>query len=240
MDGGLIHIATDIVAWIAAGLALLWVKRRVVLPPAAAPARDLAYAAALVFGAGAGAVIAGTANLWLSQQAGIARSVEGGIAGGILAVELYKWSAGVASRTGARFALPLAVGVAVGRIGCFLAGLDDFTYGTPTALPWGHDFGDGILRHPVQLYESATMAAFALIYLLRVRRNDRFVIDNGFYLAVGFYGLQRFVWEFVKPYGVLLGPFTLFHLLSAALIAYAAVMIATAPNPRAADDRAFA
>ncbi len=52
---------------------------------------------------------------------------------------------------------------------------------------------------------------------LRVRRDDRFVIDNGFYLAVGFYGAQRFVWEFIKPYGALVGPFTLFHLLSAAL-----------------------
>ena len=34
------------------------------------------------------------------------------------------------------------------------------TYGTPTALPWGVDFGDGVPRHPVQLYEAATMAAF--------------------------------------------------------------------------------
>jgi len=55
-------------------------------------------------------------------------------------------------------ALPchFAVGVAVGRIGLlFSQGIDDFTYGTPTALPWAHDFGDGVPRHPVQLYESA-------------------------------------------------------------------------------------
>jgi prolipoprotein diacylglyceryltransferase len=61
--------------------------------------------------------------------------------------------------------LPLAIGIAVGRLGCFFAGLDDFTYGTPTTLPWGHDFGDGIARHPVQLYESAAMAAFAITTL---------------------------------------------------------------------------
>ena len=71
------------------------------------------------------------------------------------------------------------------------------------------------------------------------------VIDNGFYLAVGFYGAQRFVWEFFKPYGALIGPFTLFHLLSAAIVAYAVVMIATAPTPKPTregeqDDRAFA
>jgi prolipoprotein diacylglyceryltransferase len=240
MNGTLLHIAFDAVAWFAAGLSLFWLTRGVGVRFPATPSRDLSYVAALVFGAGVGAVLFGTANLWLSGQVGFARSIEGGIAGGIVAIELYKRVTGITIRTGARFALPLAVGAAVGRIGCYLAGLDDFTYGTPTALPWGHDFGDGIARHPVQLYESAAMAAFALFYVIRARRNDRFVIDNGFYLAVGFYGAQRFVWEFFKPYGPLIGPFALFHFLSAALFVYAAVMIATAPMPRAANDRAFA
>jgi hypothetical protein len=48
------------------------------------------------------------------------------------------------------------------------------------------------------------------------------------------------VWEFIKPYTALVGPFTLFHILSAAIFAYAAVMIFTAPTARTADDRAFA
>lgn len=242
MDGAILHIAFDVVAWAAAGLSLVWLTRiaKVRLPPA--PAHDLAYLATMMFGAGIGAVLFGTANLWLSGESGIARSIEGAIAGGIVAIELYKRAAGIRARTGARFALPFAVGVAVGRIGCFLAGMDDFTYGTPTALPWGHDFGDGILRHPVQLYESAAMALFAIVYVVRARRGDRFMIDNGFYLAVGFYALQRFVWEFFKPYVAVLGPFTLFHLLCAALLAYSLAMIATAPTPttRSADDRAFA
>jgi phosphatidylglycerol---prolipoprotein diacylglyceryl transferase len=240
MDGAALHIIFDAMAWIAAGLSLLWLTRctRVRFP--AAPTREPTYIAALIFGAGLGAVALGTANLWLSHQSGIARSIEGGIAGAIVAVELYKRISGVTIRTGARFALPLAVGVAVGRIGCFLSGLDDFTHGTATALSWGHDFGDGIARHPVQLYESAAMAGFAALYVWRVRRHDRFVIDNGFYLAVGWYGAQRFAWEFIKPYGTLLGPLTLFHLVSAALVAYAVVMIATAPTRTSVDDRAFA
>jgi len=240
MNGTLLHTAFDALAWLAAGLALLWLTRGAKVRFPASPAGDWPYLAALLFGTGIGAFLFGTANLWLSHQSGIARSVEGAILGGIVAVELYKHSAGIATRTGARFALPLAVGVAVGRIGCYFAGLDDFTYGTPTTLPWGHDFGDGIARHPVQLYESAAMAAFALFYVLRACHNDRFVIDNGFYLAVGFYGAQRFVWEFIKPYTALVGPFTLFHILSAAIFAYAAVMIFTAPTSRTADDRAFA
>ena len=69
---------------------------------------------------------------------------------------------------------------------------------------------------------------------------DRFCIAHGFYLAVGCYGLQRFVWEFLKPYGTLLGPFTLFHLLSAAVLLYAIAMIATAPKSESAHERAFA
>ena len=241
MNGMALHIVFDAIAWVAAGLSLLLLTKWTGVRFAPAPISDIHYIAALIFGAGVGAVLFGTANAWLSHRPGMARSIEGAIAGAIIAVELYKRAAGIKARTGARFALPLAVGVAVGRIGCFFAGLEDLTHGTPTELPWGHDFGDGIMRHPVQLYESAAMAAFALIYIWRVRRNDRFVIDNGFYLAVGFYGAQRFVWEFIKPYGTLVGPFTLFHLLSAAIVAYAVVMIATASARKdEQDDRAFA
>jgi len=239
MDGLVIHASFDVLAWIAAGAAALWLSRtgRVSFP-VPQPLR-LTYLAALVFGAGVGAVAFGTANLWLSGVPGIARSIEGAVVGAILAIETYKRVAGINQRTGARFALPFAVGVAVGRVGCFLSGLDDFTYGTPTSLPWAHDFGDGVPRHPVQLYESLAMAAFAAVYVRRVLSGDRFFIANGFYLAVGGYGLQRFAWEFLKPYGTLLGPFTLFHLLSAAVFIYAVAMIATAKS-ESAHERAFA
>ena len=239
MSGVLIHGAFDLLAWLTAGAAGLWLTRveKVTFP---AVTTDLPYLAAILLGAGTGAYIFGTANMWLSGAPGIGRSIEGAIAGGIVAVELYKRALGIRTRTGARFALPLAVGVAVGRVGCYLAGLDDFTYGTPTALPWGHDFGDGIPRHPVQLYESAAMAGFAAVYVGAVRLRDPFVIANGFYLAAGFYGAQRFAWEFLKPYGAVLGPLTLFHLLSLAILAYAIVMIATAPERTPSHDRAVA
>jgi prolipoprotein diacylglyceryltransferase len=239
MSGVQIHVVIDILAWLAAGLAALWLSRiqRIPFP---AVTLELPYLAFLMLGAAAGAYLFGSANLWLSGQPGLARSIEGAVAGGILAIEFYKRSAGIRTRTGARFALPFAVGIAVGRIGCFLSGIEDFTHGTPTALPWAHDFGDGVPRHPVQLYESAAMALFAIAYAVAVHRRNAFVIDNGFYLAAGYYGAQRFVWEFFKPYAPLVGPFTLFHLLSAALFVYAAAMIATAPTPRSADEHAVA
>src|ERR1700761_7372637 len=228
MSGTFLHTIFDIAAWLAAALAAWWLThiRGVKFP---SQSFEMPYIAALVFGAGIGAYVFGTLNLWLSGQGGIARSVEGALAGGIVAIELYKWIHGISLRTGARFALPLALGIAIRRIGCYLAGLDDFTHGTPTTPPWGHDFGDGILRHPVQLYESAAMAAFAVVYIAAVFRHDAYVITNGFYIALAWYGLQRFVWEFLKPYGGLIGPLTLFHLLSLAILLYAVVMLVTAP-----------
>jgi phosphatidylglycerol:prolipoprotein diacylglycerol transferase len=239
MSGTVLHVVFDVAAWLAAGLAALWLSRvRQVRFPAQSFA--LSYLAALMLGAGLGAYLFGTLNLLLSGAPGIARSVEGAIAGGIVAIELYKRVHGISLRTGARFALPLAIGIAIGRLGCFFAGLDDVTYGTPTSLPWAHDFGDGIARHPVQLYESAAMAGFAIFYCLAVRQRNHFVISNGFYLVLAFYGLQRFVWEFFKPYASVIGPLTLFHLLSLVILLYAAVMLVTAPVARSHHDRAIA
>jgi len=239
MSGAALHVIFDIAAWFAAGVAAWGLSR---LPHVSFPSQsfELGYIAVLVFGAGLGAYLFGTLNLWLSGLSGIARSVDGALAGGIVAIELYKWRMGIALRTGARFALPLAVGIAIGRIGCFLAGLDDFTYGTPTTLPFAHDFGDGIARHPVQLYESASMAAFAIFYVVAVVRQNGFVVTNGFYLALGYYGLQRFIWEFLKPYGAVFGSLTLFHLLSLTLLLYAVFMLATAPLARSRHERAVA
>ena len=235
----MLHAIFDVAAWCAAGSAMWWLSRvRTLQFPS--QSFELSYIAALMFGAGLGAYLFGTLNLWFSGQSGIARSVEGALAGGIFAIELYKWRAGISLRTGARFALPLAVGIAVGRLGCYFAGLDDFTYGTPTALPWGHDFGDGILRHPVQIYESLAMAAFAVFYVLAVLNRNSFIVTNGFYLALAWYGLQRFIWEFLKPYGTLIGPLSLFHLLSLAVLIYAVVMLATAPTMRVKHERAAA
>lgn len=238
MSGAVLHTIFDVLAWLAAAASVWWLSRQRLRFPA--QSFQLPYIAALVFGAGLGAYVFGSANLWLSGQSGIARSVEGALAGGIVAIELYKWTASISLRTGARFALPLALGIAVGRLGCYFAGLDDFTYGTPTALPWGHDFGDGILRHPVQLYETAAMGVFALVYVVAVLNRNAFAITNGFYLVLLCYGAQRFLWEFLKPYGALIGPLTLFHLLSLSIMLYAAIMLATAPNARRLNERAVA
>jgi prolipoprotein diacylglyceryltransferase len=98
------------------------------------------------------------------------KSVVGGLIGGLAAVELTKKLLGVTGRTGDLFAVPLAIGIAIGRIGCFLEGLPDRTFGTATSLPWGVDFGDGIARHPTQLYEALFLAALAIALTAAARR----------------------------------------------------------------------
>jgi len=81
------------------------------------------------------------------------KTIVGALVFGLISVELMKRYIGLRQSTGDLYAIPLAVGIAIGRIGCFLTGLADNTYGTPTTLPWAIDFGDGIPRHPTQLYE---------------------------------------------------------------------------------------
>ncbi len=66
------------------------------------------------------------------------------------------------------------------------------------------------------------MAAFAAVYVACLRRLQSFRHRKRLlHLAVGFYGVQRFRLEFIKPYGAAIGPLTLFHILSALLAAYA-------------------
>jgi prolipoprotein diacylglyceryltransferase len=123
------------------------------------------------------------------------------------------------------FVLPLSVAIAIGRIGCFLGGLDDHTYGTATTLPWAVDFGDGIGRHPVQLYESITMAVFAAWFFWLLNTHREIAVRCGFYIFAIVYGVERFLWEFLKPYPPVIGPLNIFHLSAAALAIYAVLML---------------
>src|SRR5207244_3111968 len=70
------------------------------------------------------------------------KSVVGALVGALIAVEWMKLRIGLTRHTGDLFAIPAAVGIAIGRVGCFLTGLDDETYGIPASLPWAIDFGD--------------------------------------------------------------------------------------------------
>ena len=124
------------------------------------------------------------------------KTLVGALLGGWIAVELTKMKIGVRSSTGDLFVLPLCAGIAVGRIGCFLSGLPDGTYGTATSLPWGVDFGDGIARHPTALYESAFMILFALVLS---RTAPRFARGQLFNVFMAGYLAFRLVVDAIKP-----------------------------------------
>lgn len=227
-----IHVLFDMLAWAASLAALVILRRTWFADRPVAENLRFGYLVAILFGAGAGAWIFGSLNLRISGIGGFGRSIEGAIFGAIMAIELYKRASGIAVRTGAVYALPLALGVAIGRIGCLLSGLEDNTHGVATGTDWGRDFGDGVLRHPVQLYESLAMAGFAALYLVMLAKGSARWRRDGFYYAVGFYAAQRFVLEFWKPYGDALAGLTVFQVLSIVLFGYAAAMAITARPAR--------
>jgi phosphatidylglycerol---prolipoprotein diacylglyceryl transferase len=223
-----IHVVFDLLAALSAlGLTALVYKWRIAGSNADPEGSISApYLVALIAGAVVGGYGIGTLNLWLTGIHEFGRSILGALAGAILAVEAYKRWSDIRRSTGLVFVVSFATSVSVGRIGCLLSGMEDNTYGIPTGLNWGWDFGDGVLRHPVQLYESAAMAAFLALALIALARRSSFFMRNGFYLLVIVYAGQRFLWEFLKPYATVLGPFNIFHLVCVAVVAYGLAMIA--------------
>jgi phosphatidylglycerol:prolipoprotein diacylglycerol transferase len=147
------------------------------------------------------------------------KTIVGGLLGGTITVEWTKHRLGITRRTGDLFALPLTLAIAIGRIGCFLAGLSDRTYGVPTALPWGVDFGDGIHRHPTQIYEIIFLLPLAVV-LWRMsfkphREGALFRVFLCAYLAF------RLAIDFLKPDPAILGLSAIQWVCLAALCWYA-------------------
>mgnify|MGYP001295071864 CR=1 FL=1 len=117
-----------------------------------------------------------------------------GLVGGYIGVEIAKRMAGVTVGTGDTFAVPVAVAVAIGRVACFTHGC---CHGIQTRLPWGVDFGDGVLRHPTQLYESAFHLACAAA--VAVLKRDGLFRGQLFKLYLLLYCTYRFATEFIRP-----------------------------------------
>ena len=118
--------------------------------------------------------------------------------GGLIGVELTKKKIGVTVSSGDLMVYPLILAMIIGRIGCFLAGLDDGTYGVPSNLPWAINFGDGIRRHPTNLYEILFWAV--LWILLQVtEKKYRFTDGSKFRIFLSSYLVFRFLDEFIKP-----------------------------------------
>jgi len=182
-----------------------------------------AYYTTVIVGAFFGAFIVGSINTYISVESEsliIGKSILGAIMGGTIAVETFKKIMNIKGSTGAYLVPSLAIGIAIGRVGCFLSGLQDYTYGIATDSFLGYDFGDGITRHPVQLYESAVMALF-FIYVLYVYFKNRFYFEKYiFYQFILLYAIQRFIWEFLKPYETIALGLNVFQFFCLGLIIY--------------------
>ncbi|MGZ6039964.1 MAG: prolipoprotein diacylglyceryl transferase family protein [Phenylobacterium sp.] len=216
------HTVFDLAAWAGGGGLSIALYRWRLRDVAQAVARrvDGGYFAALAAGAIPGAWLTGSLNTLQGAHPALSHSVVGALAGAIVGVEIYKRLRGITGSTGGVFVGSFSLGVVIGRFGCLFAGLPDGTYGTPTALPWAVDLGDGVGRHPVELYESGAMALFLATYLWGLKDRAPWAVRRGFYAMCVWYGVQRFAWEFLKPYPTLLGPFNLFHVLCGGLVAY--------------------
>lgn len=173
----------------------------------------------------------------------------GGLIGGFLAASWVVLKNRAGYLVAADAAAPaLAIGYAIGRIGCFLVGDD---YGAPTSGWWGiafpkgsppttayslRQFGvpvdasipdDTVLRvHPTQIYES--LSAFAMFAILMWFVNQRHRRGRAFALFLVMIGIERFLVEIVRAKDDrFLGPFTVAQLISALIVVAGIVLFAT-------------
>jgi len=124
------------------------------------------------------------------------KSIVGGLIGGYIGVRLIKKKLKLESvRIGNKIAPSIAIGMAVGRIGCFLTGC---CYGVETKLPIGIDFGDGINRIPTQLIEMI-FCLILFVYLLYKQLSDKKLVPGIlFQKLVLYYFIFRFFIEFIR------------------------------------------
>ncbi|MGE5473361.1 MAG: prolipoprotein diacylglyceryl transferase [Ignavibacteriales bacterium] len=143
------------------------------------------------------------------------RTIIGGLIGGTIGVILTKKVLKIKDKRGNQFAPAGAIGIAIGRIGCFLRGC---CYGIPKYASWGVDFGDGVLRHPTQLYE-AVFDFCLFIYLLIIRKN---VTEPGklFRIFLNWYFAFRFFIEFIRVEKIAFLGLTGFQLVSIMVLLY--------------------
>jgi phosphatidylglycerol---prolipoprotein diacylglyceryl transferase len=136
-------------------------------------------------------------DLFVPQVGG--KTLVGGLIGGYIGVVIAKKVLKFDRSTGDLFAPGLAIGIAIGRIGCFLNGC---CYGAPTKLPWGVAF-NGVISHPAQLYES--VFCFILFFHLWSIRGSIKKEGDLFKIFLIWYVFFRFWIEFLRADKVILG-----------------------------------
>lgn len=126
------------------------------------------------------------------------KTIMGGLFGGLLGVEMAKKIIGETQSSGDLFTFPIILGIFIGRVGCFLSGTNEFTYGNQTTSIFGMDLGDGLLRHPTSLYE---LVFLILVFIGLKWIQKKAELENGelFKWFMILYFAFRFFIEFLKP-----------------------------------------
>ncbi len=153
----------------------------------------------------------------------------GGLIGGAIGVLLWARYRGMLNlRLLDLAAVPLALGYAVGRIGCQLSG--DGDYGQPWDGPWAMAYPDGAVPtdvpvHPTPIYEATAMSLLAYA-LWRLR--DRYQPGILFALYLLGAGIERFLVEFIRRNDDVLLGLTQAQVLSVAMMLAGGIWIARA------------
>jgi phosphatidylglycerol:prolipoprotein diacylglycerol transferase len=151
----------------------------------------------------------------------------GGLLGGAIGVCLWAWRRGFLGLPLLDLAAPgLAIGYAIGRIGCQLSG--DGDYGIASNLPWAMAYPEGTVAttqevHPTPVYETLAMAGVAVV-LWRLRDRVRPGMLFALYLVLA--GIERLLVEFIRRNDSVVGGLTLPQLISIAMIAAGGIWIA--------------
>jgi phosphatidylglycerol:prolipoprotein diacylglycerol transferase len=151
----------------------------------------------------------------------------GGLAGGAAGVLLWAWRKGMLNFELLDMnAASLAMGYAIGRIGCQVSG--DGDYGTATDLPWGMAYPHGVVPttdvvHPTPIYETLAMGLGAWA-LWRARDALRPGVPFALYLAL--VGAERFLVEFLRRNEPVLGGLTEAQIASVIVFAVATAWLA--------------
>ena len=127
------------------------------------------------------------------------KTVLGGFLGGLTGVEIVKKIIKEKGASGDLFVYPIILALIIGRMGCFSMGIYEETYGTVTTLPWGMNLGDGLIRHPVSLYEIIFLwVLWVCLWIVQ----KKFALQQGalFKLFMIAYLGFRFLLDFIKPH----------------------------------------
>jgi phosphatidylglycerol---prolipoprotein diacylglyceryl transferase len=122
------------------------------------------------------------------------KTIVGGLIGGFLTVFFLKRHLHLQIKTGNDVAAPVALGMAIGRLGCFFRGC---CYGIPSPKWMGIDFGDGVFRYPTQIYEM--IFDFGLFcVLLYLKKKGHPAPGALFRYLLNAYLIFRFFLEFIR------------------------------------------